>query len=110
MERIHTLFAAEGKRGRAVLPAGLRAIYGGDLRFPRAPRERPYVAANFVSTMDGVVSFQLPGRATGAEISWRNPADRFLLGLLRASADAVNVTAPQPTSRWRTGGSPTTAG
>lgn len=80
-------------RGTCVLPAKLRRMYGGDLRFPRAHRDRPYVIANFVSTIDGVVSYQTPGQSTGAEISGRNQADRFVMGLLRASADAIVVGA-----------------
>lgn len=80
-------------RGTRVLPAKLRRMYGGDLRFPRADRDRPYVIANFVSTIDGVVSYQSPGQSTGAEISGRNQADRFVMGLLRASADAIVVGA-----------------
>ena len=53
--------------------------------------ERPYCIANFVSTLDGVVSFNLPGQSEGAQISDSNEEDRFIMGLLRASADAVMV-------------------
>lgn len=49
--------------------------------------------ANFVSTLDGVVSFNIPGQSGGAQISGSNEADRFIMGLLRASADAVLVGA-----------------
>jgi riboflavin biosynthesis pyrimidine reductase len=75
----------------AVLPEGLRAEYDGNLSFPSAPEERPYCIANFVSTLDGVVSFNLPGQSEGAQISNSNEQDRFIMGLLRASADAVLV-------------------
>jgi riboflavin biosynthesis pyrimidine reductase len=51
------------------------------------------VVGNFVSTLDGVVSFQIPGKSGGGEISGFNAADRFIMGLLRASADAVVVGA-----------------
>jgi riboflavin biosynthesis pyrimidine reductase len=44
-----------------------------------------------VSTLDGVVSFNLPGQSEGAQISNSNEEDRFIMGLLRASADAVVV-------------------
>ncbi len=55
--------------------------------------ERPYVIGNFVSTLDGVVSYLVPGHAGGGDISGHNEADRFIMGLLRASADAVIVGA-----------------
>jgi riboflavin biosynthesis pyrimidine reductase len=74
-----------------VLPDGLRAPYDGDLYFPAAPKERPYLVANFVSTLDGVVSFNLPGQSEGGQISGSREQDRFIMGLLRASADAILV-------------------
>src|SRR6185437_1788919 len=74
-----------------VLPEDLRARYEGDLSFPPAPEKRPYCIANFVSTLDGVVSFSLPGQSEGAQISNSNEEDRFIMGLLRASADAILV-------------------
>ncbi len=72
------------------LPRGLEERYGGPLRFPA---ERTHVLANFVSTLDGVVSFGLPGKAHAGLISAGHPADRFVLALLRAAADAVIVGA-----------------
>ena len=53
----------------------------------------PYVIGNFVSTIDGVVSFEIPGESGGGDISGFNEADRFIMGLLRASVDAVIVGA-----------------
>ncbi len=92
MKPIRTLFATEPTEpSRSALPEGLRAQYDGDLSFPPAPEGRPYCIANFVSTLDGVVSFQLPGQSEGAQISDSNQEDRFIMGLLRASADAVVV-------------------
>jgi riboflavin biosynthesis pyrimidine reductase len=73
------------------LPNRLRAVYDGDLRFPAASIGRPYVVANFVSTLDGVVSFNLPRQLEGGQISGSNEGDRFIMGLLRASADAVMI-------------------
>ena len=92
MEPIRTLFATQptGPSGTA-LPEGLRARYDGNLSFPPASEERPYCITNFVSTLDGVVSFNLPGQSEGAQISNSNEEDRFIMGLLRASADAVVV-------------------
>jgi riboflavin biosynthesis pyrimidine reductase len=89
MPPIRTLF--ETDPSREVLPDGLRDRYDGNLSFPPAPVERPYLIANFVSTLDGVVSFNLPGQSEGAQISNSNQEDRFIMGLLRASADAVVV-------------------
>src|ERR1700722_5627351 len=91
MEPIRTLFATQPEISETVLPEGLRARYDGNLSFPPAPGERPYCIANFVSTLDGVVSFNLPGQSEGAQISNWNEEDRFLMGLLRASADAIVV-------------------
>jgi riboflavin biosynthesis pyrimidine reductase len=89
MPPIRTLF--ETDPSRRVLPDSLRDRYDGNLSFPPAPPERPYLIANFVSTLDGVVSFNIPGQSEGAQISNSNQEDRFIMGLLRASADAVVV-------------------
>jgi len=74
------------------LPAAVAARYGGPLGFP-APTGRPFLFSNFVTTLDGVVSFDLPGRAHAGLISRSNDDDRYVLGLLRACADAVVVGA-----------------
>lgn len=74
------------------LSPALAERHGGPLRFP-ARSDRPRVIANFVTTLDGVVSYRLPGRSDAALISGKNPDDRFLMGLLRAIADAVVVGA-----------------
>jgi len=74
----------------AALPELARLLYGGDLTFPRRP-DRPHVIANFVQTLDGVVSFAIRGRSGGGEISGFDAADRFVMGLLRSCADAVMV-------------------
>lgn len=91
MDPIHTLVAPQSGPGSPVLPDDLRAVYGGDLSFPAAPAERPYLFANFVSTLDGVVSLNIPGQSEGKQISGSNQADTFIMGLLRASSDAVVV-------------------
>jgi riboflavin biosynthesis pyrimidine reductase len=90
MEQITTLLNRDGVLDESVLPEDLRILYSGDLQFPVHP-DRIYVVGNFVSTLDGVVSFQIPGKSGGGEISGFNAADRFIMGLLRASADAVVV-------------------
>jgi len=92
LEQITTLLDRNGASGQIVLPEELRTLYGGDLLFPPHD-DRPYVIGNLVSTLDGVVSYEVPGRSGGGEISGFNEADRFIMGLLRASADAVVVGA-----------------
>lgn len=85
---LETLF--EAKRGNALpLPARLARLYGR-LRMPLA-RARPYVISNFVTTLDGVVSLQEKGHASGGDISGFSAEDRMVMGLLRAIADAVIV-------------------
>src|SRR5262245_43143433 len=73
------------------LPPPLAERYGR-LGFPSHPN-LPHVVGNFVSTLDGVVSLGLPGKAGGREISGANPHDRMVMGLLRAAADVVIVGA-----------------
>jgi riboflavin biosynthesis pyrimidine reductase len=69
------------------LPAALRTSYGGALGLPSV-----CLFANFVASLDGIVA--LPGdRESGQIISGRNAADRFVMGLLRACADAVLLGA-----------------
>ncbi len=91
MEPIRTLIDQEATPDGPVLTRELRELYGGDLRFPNPPSHRPYVIGNFVSTLDGIISFLLPGHEGGGDISGHDERDRFIMGLLRASADAVMV-------------------
>jgi riboflavin biosynthesis pyrimidine reductase len=67
------------------LPAALHDAYGGGLGFAE-----PRVYANFVSTLDGTVALpevEQPNKL----ISAGSDADLFVMGLLRACADAVIV-------------------
>jgi riboflavin biosynthesis pyrimidine reductase len=73
------------------LPPALASLYGG-LTFPTHPG-RPHVIGNFVSTLDGVVSLNVPGQSGGGSISGQNAHDRMVMGLLRAVADVVIVGA-----------------
>jgi len=68
------------------MPEALDRIYGG-LGFGDR-----ILYSNFVESLDGVVTLGSKPSA-GSEISGRNHADRFLMGLLRAFADAVLVGA-----------------
>ena len=56
-------------------------------------RSRPYVISNFVTTLDGVVSLNVKGHASGGDISGFSAQDRMVMGLLRAIVDVVIVGA-----------------
>jgi riboflavin biosynthesis pyrimidine reductase len=80
------------------LPAALRRVYGSDLSLGSQ-----VLYANFVSSVDGVVAVKKTSSASSL-ISANSIADRFLIGLLRALADAVLVGAgtlrATPRHRW----------
>lgn len=98
---LETLFDS-GEGEPIALPGALRGLYG-ELRFPTA-EYRPHVYANFASTLDGVVALGGPTPSGGAEITGRDPHDRFVLALLRAAADVIVVGAgtlrASPRHRW----------
>jgi riboflavin biosynthesis pyrimidine reductase len=103
MALVRTLIDRDQIHLEPALPLALRELYDGNLHYGRAPTERPFVLANFVSTLDGVV--EISGRAGGSTISGSDTADRFIMGLLRASADAIivgarTVEAASPESLW----------
>jgi riboflavin biosynthesis pyrimidine reductase len=80
------------------LPLALAEAYGGSLGF-----SEPRLYANFVASLDGVVA--IPGEIqSNRMISAHSEADRFVMGLLRACADAVLVGAgtmlSSPRTRW----------
>jgi riboflavin biosynthesis pyrimidine reductase len=85
---LKTLF--ETKRGKVLpLPPNLARLYGC-LRMP-LPRSHPHVFSNFVTTLDGVVSLNVKGHASGRDISGSSAQDRMVMGLLRAIADVVII-------------------
>jgi riboflavin biosynthesis pyrimidine reductase len=90
------MFEAEGLRSYP-LPFDLERIYGG-IGFADQ-----VVFSNFVTSIDGVASLG-DGKSAGSVISAREPSDRFLMGLLRACADAVLIgggtLAATPGHRW----------
>ncbi|MGI8610538.1 MAG: dihydrofolate reductase family protein [Candidatus Dormibacteria bacterium] len=65
----------------------LRRLYGGGLSLPPTA-----LYANFVQSIDGVVAMSEVA-SSGSVLSGKSPADRFVMGLLRATADAVLVGA-----------------
>lgn len=95
IEPFDVLFEADLPRYR--LPADLERIYG-----PIGFTE-PVLYSNFVMSLDGVVSLGSVVSA-GSSISGRYQADRFLMALLRACADAVLLGAgtlrATPGHRW----------
>jgi riboflavin biosynthesis pyrimidine reductase len=86
MKPIERLFERDGLP-RFALPAGLATSYGGDFGLAR-----PLLYANFVASVDGVVT--VPGDVeSGGVVSGGSEADRFVMGVLRAAADAVLIGA-----------------
>ena len=87
----------EGELPHYELPDDLEDIYGR-LGFPDR-----VLYSNFVASIDGVVSLGSSPSA-GSVISARYAADRFLMALLRACADAVFIGAgtlrATPGHRW----------
>ena len=65
--------------------------YGAPLRFPSGAE--PYIFTNFVSTLDGVVSLGLRDGTDSGAVSGYAAADRYIMAMLRAAADAVVIGA-----------------
>ena len=59
----------------------------GRLGFPAPHQDRPWTFANFVQSIDGIASFT-GKHASGGDIS-QSEEDKWLMGLLRAHADAI---------------------
>jgi len=95
LARIEPLFSRPStppRARRADLPPSLRSVYGGDLSIALRA-DRPALVTNFVSTLDGVISYNTAESHGGGEISGHFEPDRFVMGLLRAMADVVLVGA-----------------
>ncbi len=80
------------ERATSMLDGRLADAYGAPLAFAWRS-DRPTIAANFVSTLDGVVSYATPEAAGGGEISGFFGPDRFVMSVLRGVADAVLIGA-----------------
>jgi riboflavin biosynthesis pyrimidine reductase len=81
----HTLFESPGL-SRLEVPAAIEQTYG---LFGLAS---PVTYGNFVASIDGIVAIPGVSRAS-ALISGGNQADRFVVALLRAAADAIVIGA-----------------
>jgi riboflavin biosynthesis pyrimidine reductase len=77
----------DGASGGDDLPERLETRYGGALHLPE-----DVVYSNFVVSIDGIAAIH-GVRKSSAVISGGYDADRFVMGLLRASADAVVIGA-----------------
>jgi riboflavin biosynthesis pyrimidine reductase len=78
------------------LPDELAAAYGGQLGF-----SQPRLYANFVASLDGVTA--IPRELQSSHlIAGQSVADRFVMGLLRACADAVLIGSGTLTDSPRT--------
>ncbi|HEY7538085.1 MAG TPA: dihydrofolate reductase family protein [Gaiellaceae bacterium] len=97
MRPLELLYEVDGL-AHAELPAALAALYPGALGF-----EEPRLFANFVTTVDGVVAIpSVPG--SNKLIAAASESDRFVMGLLRACADALVIgsgtLAASPRGVW----------
>jgi riboflavin biosynthesis pyrimidine reductase len=91
MEPIVTLYEREHVPVDT-LPSELATLYGGGFALPELiQQDRPYMIANFVETIDGVVSYNASGQLGGGAVSGDNKQDQMVMGLLRAYADAVII-------------------
>jgi riboflavin biosynthesis pyrimidine reductase len=97
-EPLHLLYEEPGLPRWGLRPA-LAMTYGGDLGFTQ-----PCVYGNFVASLDRVVALGPEDPSSGSAVSGHEPADRFVMGLLRACADAVLIGAgtlrATPGHRW----------
>jgi riboflavin biosynthesis pyrimidine reductase len=86
MKALELLFE-RGELPRFGLSPALSTPYGGDFGV-----DGSHTYANFVSSVDGVVALQ-EGGESGRIVSGDSEADRFVMALLRACADAVVIGA-----------------
>jgi riboflavin biosynthesis pyrimidine reductase len=97
MEPLEVLFEVDGLP-LTELPDDLVELYGGSIGF-----REPSLYSNFVSTVDGVVAIPSIPRSNML-IADGSDGDRFVMGLLRAFADAVLIgagtLASSPKGTW----------
>ena len=97
MEPLELLFEVDGLP-MTELPDDLVELYGGAIGF-----REPCLYSNFISTVDGVVAIPAVPRSN-ALVADGSDGDRFVMGLLRAFADAVLIgagtLASSPKGTW----------
>jgi riboflavin biosynthesis pyrimidine reductase len=97
MEPLEVLYEVDGLP-TSELPAELAELYGGQLGF-----REPCLYSNFVSTIDGAVAIPAVPRSNTL-IADGSEGDRFVMGTLRAFADAVLIgagtLASSPKGTW----------
>lgn len=71
------------------LPESWRPIYGSWYMPDKG--DVPYTFVNFVTSRDGRISFNEPGKSSGGPISRHYRHDLWMMGLLRARADAIII-------------------
>ncbi len=102
MDPLKTLL--DERNERPLLTRELEYLYDGQLSFPEMPADRPFTVVNFVTTLEGHTSFNIPGHMGGGDISGFNPQDTFTMGLLRAVSDAcavgANTLRSEPEHLW----------
>lgn len=88
-----TLFDAEasGPGEGMELHPDFAAVYGGPMRLRPPTDGLPLLAMNFVTAHDGRVAFNHPDHRGGGPISGFDDNDAWLMGLIRARADAVVI-------------------
>ncbi len=86
------------------LPPNLQQTYGSPWRIPANTR---YCYANFALSRDGRISYNEPNHMGGGDVSGFNRHDQWLMGLLRARADAVimgdRTLQIEPEHLWTSG-------
>jgi riboflavin biosynthesis pyrimidine reductase len=97
MEPLQLLYEVDGLPA-VELPPELERLYGDAIGF-----HEPVLYSNFVSTVDGVVAIPSVPRSN-ALVADGSEGDRFVMGLLRALADAVLIgagtLAASPKGTW----------
>ena len=88
-----TLFDVEsnGQSEGMELHPDFAGVYGGPFRLRPPTNGLPLLSMNFVTAHDGRVAFNHPDHRGGGPISGFDNNDVWLMGLLRARADAVVV-------------------
>lgn len=99
----YQLLFSDDPLSTAGLPASFLAVYPGNWHLSPADN-RPYTYSNFAQSRDGRVSYNVPGQASGGDVTKFNRHDRWLMGLLRSRADAVmmgdNTVKVEPDHSW----------